>query len=42
MFKRLFTNKTRRSDLERYVEMEFRPSERVAALSRLLREAGLQ
>jgi hypothetical protein len=43
MFKRLFTRtKARRSDIERYVEMEYRLAERPAVLIRLLREAGLK
>lgn len=41
MFKRFFTRKPRRSDIERYVNIEYRPSERPAALARMLREAGL-
>lgn len=41
MFKRLFTRKPRRSEIERYVNIEYRPAERPAALARMLREAGL-
>lgn len=40
--KALFTSKKEaRSGLRRYVEMEYRPSEREAAYNRLLREAQL-
>jgi hypothetical protein len=41
MFKRLFTNKPRRADIERYVAIEYRLADRPAALERLLKEAGL-
>lgn len=40
MFKRLFTKKARREDIERFVNMEYRIEDRNEALTRLLREAG--
>lgn len=41
MFKKLFKARPRKADLKRYVEMEYAPAERDAALDRLMREAGL-
>jgi len=39
MFKRFFTRSCR-ADLERYVYIEYQPSDRAAALEQLLRETS--
>lgn len=41
MFSKIFTRKPRLADLERYVELEYRPDDRSAALERLIREYRL-
>lgn len=43
LFTRLFRRSSAsRHDLERYIEREYKPAERAAALERILKEAGIK